>query len=308
MAPFILWTVSPKAAATLALLTVPFWCLAVAGAVGLILKRTWGFYLVYAYIVVSLYGIGIPFLAGFSFLPLLEKIVHLGPLQPYLHLAFNFTVALALSWAHRCLSPADAWLRQPQRVMIVAVVGGLLLAGGLWRQRFHHLNQPLASVAELPVVGGVFAGFETRGPVEACIMEHPGANGLIAVFAGVAEREQVERLAERLQLTHIDREEGWRKMLPVLRSWRLNESRFPREFGADALHFSGRIPGQRKLQFQLCWRPADQRFCGQLFGIVGHPSAPAEAGRHSPRQTDAQHNQAGQPPVDAAARSVTGNQ
>ncbi|MCW5551888.1 MAG: hypothetical protein KIS67_06930 [Verrucomicrobiae bacterium] len=100
-------------------------------------------------------------------------------------------------------------------------------------------------------------------------MEHPGANGLIAVFAGVADRGQVERLAERLRLTHIDREEGWRKMLPVLKSWRLSESRFPREFGPDALHFSGRIPGQRKLQFQLCWRPADHRFCGQLFGIVG---------------------------------------
>jgi hypothetical protein len=152
--PFILWTVSPKAAAALALMTVPFCCLAVAGAVGLILKRAWGFHLVYAYVVVSLYGIGIPFLAGFGFFPFLEKIVHLGPLQPYLHLAFNFTVALALIWAHRRLSPADAWLRQPQWVMTAAVVGALLLAGGLWRQRFHYLNQPVASVAELPTVGG----------------------------------------------------------------------------------------------------------------------------------------------------------
>jgi hypothetical protein len=123
----------------------------------------------------------------------------------------------------------------------------------------------------------VFAGFETRGPVEVCCMEHPASNGLMAVFAGESESEQVERLAARLQLTHIDREEGWRKMLPVLRSWRLSESRFPREFGPEALHFNGRLPGQRKLQFQLCWRPADERFCGQLFGIVGRSDAPTKA-------------------------------
>lgn len=244
----------------------------------LILKRTWGFYLVGGYVAVSLDGIGLTFLAGFSFLPLLEKVVQLRPLQPFLHFAINFTVALALVWAHRHVGPADAWLRRPRWVIAVAVIGALLLAGGLWCQQSHYLNQPLGSASELPVVGSILAGFETRGPVNVCSMEHLGANGLITVFAGVAEREQVEHLAERVRLTLIDREEGWRKMLPVLKSWRLSESRFPREFGADALHFSGRIPGQRKLQFQLCWRPADQRFCGQLFGMVGRADAPAKAG------------------------------
>lgn len=277
IAPFILLPVSTKAATSLALMTLPFWCLAVAGALGLILKRTWGFYLVYAYIAVSLYGIGIPFLAGFSFFPLLEQVVHLGPLQPYLHLAFNLTVALALLWAHHRLSSADAWLHRPQWVMAVGAIGVVLLAGGLWRQRFHYLNQPLPTVTELPVIGHLFAGFETRGPVEVCFMEHPAANGLIAVFSGMAEGEQIKHLAVRLQLTSIEREEGWKKMLPVLKSWRLSETRFPRGFGSDALHYSGRIPGQRKLQFQLCWRPADQRFCGQFFGIVGRHDAHAEA-------------------------------
>ncbi|MCW5551887.1 MAG: hypothetical protein KIS67_06925 [Verrucomicrobiae bacterium] len=177
LAPFILWSASPKAAITLAMMMVPFWCLAVAGAVGLILKRTWGFYLVYGNVAVSLYGIGVPFLAGFSFFPLLEKVVHLGPLQPYLHFAFNFTVALALVWAHRNLSSDDAWLHRPQWVMAALVTGALLLAGGLWRQRFHYSNQPLVSASELPVVGSFspalrpadrwkFVSWSTLGPMD----------------------------------------------------------------------------------------------------------------------------------------------
>ncbi len=263
-------------------MTLPFWCLAVAGALGLILKRTCGFYLVYAYVAVSLYGIGIPFLAGFSFFPLLERIVHLGPLQPHLHFAFNLTVALALIWAHRRLSPADAWLRRPQRMIAAGAIGVLLLAGGLWRQRFHYLNRALPTVTELPVVGSLFSGFETRGSVEVCFMEQPAADGLIAVFSGMAEGGQIKHLATRLKLTSIDREEGWQKMLPVLKTWRLGETRFPREFGPDALHYSGRVPGQRKLQFQLCWRPADQRFCGQLFGIAGRQESDAKEPRHTP--------------------------
>jgi len=84
------------------------------------------------------------------------------------------------------------------------------------------------------------------------------------VFSGIAEREQITRLTAQLQLKLIDREEGWKKMLPVLKSWRLSELRFPREFGLDALHYSGRVPGHRKLTIQLCWRPEDRRFCGQV--------------------------------------------
>ena len=55
LAVFYLLRVSVKAAALLGLMTLPFWCLAFAGAIGLILKRTWGFYLIYAFTAVSLY-------------------------------------------------------------------------------------------------------------------------------------------------------------------------------------------------------------------------------------------------------------
>ncbi len=276
-----LFRVSVKAAALLGLMTVPFWCLAFAGAIGLILKRTWGFYLVYAFTAVSLFGIGVPFLAGFSFFPLLERILHLGPLQSLLHLGCNLSLTLALMWAHRQLSRADAWLRRPRLVLTAGVIGVLLFAAGLWRNRFHYVNRAVPAASALPVVGHVFAGFETRGPVEVCSIEHPALDGLITVFSGVAEGEQVKQLATRLRLTDIDREEGWKKMLPVLKSWRLNETRVPRDFGADALHYSGRVPGHRKLQFQLCWRPGDDRFCGQLFGKVGTPGT-AQPERASP--------------------------
>ena len=114
-------------------------------------------------------------------------------------------------------------------------------------------------------------------------MAHPGINGLTSVFTGMADREEITRLAARLQLNLIDREEGWKKMLPILRSWRLNELRFPREFGRDALHYSGRVPGHRKLTIQLCWRPEDRRFCGQVFGMLTRQSIPADNRRNPPR-------------------------
>jgi len=68
-------------------------------------------------------------------------------------------------------------------------------------------------------------------------------------------------------------------MLPLLKSWRLNELRFPREFGPDSLHYGGRVPGHRKLTIQLCWRPADRRFCAQVFG------PPKYSGRQSPESS-----------------------
>ena len=61
-------------------------------------------------------------------------------------------------------------------------------------------------------------------------------------------------------------------MLPLLKSWRLNELRFPREFGPDSLHYGGRVPGHRKLTIQLCWRPEDRRFCAQVFGLATRQS------------------------------------
>lgn len=268
----ILLPMAPKAAGKLALMTYPFWCLAVAGALCLIRQRAIGFYLIYAYLTVSLFGMGVPFLAGFSFFPLLEKVAHVGPLQPWLHFGFNLLVVLVLAWSHYHLSPADAWLRKPRRLVAVGLVGALVFAGGLWRQRFDYVNGSIPSPMELPVIGSVLGDFEVHGPLEVCSMAHPAIDGLITVFSGISDREQITRLATQFQLKLIDRHEGWQKMLPVLKSWRLSELRFPREFGPDALHFSGRVPGYRKLTIQLCWRPEDRRFCGQVFGIVSRQS------------------------------------
>jgi len=46
----------------LALMTYPFWCLALAGAIHLIRQRSIGSYLIYSYFAVSLFGIVVPFL------------------------------------------------------------------------------------------------------------------------------------------------------------------------------------------------------------------------------------------------------
>ena len=71
-------------------------------------------------------------------------------------------------------------------------------------------------------------------------------------------------------------------MLPLLKSWRLNELRFPREFGPDSLHYGGRVPGHRKLTIQLCWRPEDRRFCAQVFGLATRQSIQADNRRNPP--------------------------
>src|SRR2546423_10520336 len=90
--PWILLPLAPKAAGMLALMTYPFWCLAVAGAVCLVRHRTIGFYLIYTYLAVSLFGIGVPFLAGFSFFSFLGRFAPLRPLPPILPFSFQFPV------------------------------------------------------------------------------------------------------------------------------------------------------------------------------------------------------------------------
>jgi len=59
----------------------------------------------------SLFGIGVSFLAGFSFFPLLERIAHLGPMQPVLHFGFNLLVIVVLLWSHYHLAPATCLFR-----------------------------------------------------------------------------------------------------------------------------------------------------------------------------------------------------
>jgi hypothetical protein len=266
--PFMLMSVAGKAAAALALLSVPAWLLTVVGAVGLIRNRLWGYHVIYALTVVSTFGMRVSFLSGLPMVPFLDRVVS-GPLTPYFNLVANLAITLVLMWAHYQLSDATAWWKRGWRLWFVAGLAALVIAVTAWVNRFQYVNRSVAFASEVPVLGAVLAGFKTRGTLDVCTMQTAlPRSGVLGVFSGTAEQGEIGALADRLKLTVIDREEGWRKTLPLLKSWKLDEARFPRDFGTNALRYSGRVPGHPKLNFQLCWRPADQRFVGQIVGIV----------------------------------------
>lgn len=60
--PLMMFSLKTSTGILVSLITYPIWICAVIGAIGLIRGRTWGFYLVYASLTLSIFGWKVPFL------------------------------------------------------------------------------------------------------------------------------------------------------------------------------------------------------------------------------------------------------
>ena len=86
------------------------------------------------------------------------------------------------------------------------------------------------------------------------------------VCSGTATADAVEAFAREQGLKAIPADKQ-NKMLPLLRTWRLDPEQFAAKFQPADLRFSGRLKGQGKTNFQICFRKADGRFTAQWFGV-----------------------------------------
>lgn len=259
-----LFSTLPAVAAKLMLLFVPTMALSLVAATGLILGRHWGFFCAYAAAVVGLWTSG---MSATTLLPFVQKALKLGPAEFLVTAIGNLLVILTLVWAQWRLAgesepPVAAKLR---RVAAGAAVLAVLV-NGVWASQFRWGRGEAATVADLPVAGAALATLKASGPLPFAYFQSRWQEGLMLVCSGTATAEAVEDFAKAEGLTAIPADKQ-NKLLALLRSWRLDREQFAAEFGPDDLRFSGRLKGQGKTNFQICFRKADGRFTAQWFGV-----------------------------------------
>lgn len=259
----LLGTATPVALTLLALL-LPTLALSLVAGVGLILGRHWGFFFAYGAAVVGLWTSG---MAATNLLPFVQKALKLGPAEFLVTAIGNLIVILTLAWAQRRLAdesepPVAAKLRRVAAGAAVLVV----LVNGVWASQFRWGNGEAATTADLPVAGAALAALKTSGPLPFAYFQSRWQEGLMLVCSGKATADAVETFAREQGLTAIPADKQ-NKMLPLLRTWRLDGERFPAEFAPGDLRFSGRLKGQGKTNFQICFRKSDGRFTAQWFGV-----------------------------------------
>ena len=176
-------------------------------------------------------------------------------------------VILTLAWAQWRLA-GEAEPAVAARLRRVAAVAAVLvvLVNGVWASQFRWGRGEAATAADLPVAGAALTSLKTSGPLPFAYFQSRWQEGLMLVCSGTATTEGVEAFAQEQGLTAIPADKQ-NKLLPLLRAWRLDKEQFAAEFGPGDLRFSGRLKGQGKTNFQICFRKADGRFTAQWFGV-----------------------------------------
>jgi len=268
VAAVMLMTVSPQAGIALLLMALPTWTLTALGAGGLIFYRRWGFYLIYTALALTLFALNNGGLSGFSLLPWLDRLLRFGALTPYCVFAANLVFVLLLAVLHAALfSKTDLLIQNKIGLGVMGTVLVCLVGYGVTSSRFEFGDGPFAAPASLPHVGGELAAFSSQGPVDCHYIWLPSRKGLSMVFTGLSPEPNIQSLAAKLKLTAIGDQQYQQKMLGLLKSWKLEEGRFPGRFENQDLYYSGRLnAGRGRAVLQICWRRADQRFTAQIMG------------------------------------------
>jgi hypothetical protein len=264
--PLKLMGTLPDLASFLLVMSLPVVILATIGAVGLILGRMFGFYLIYLATIVSLWSMRFPYL------PFVKRILSFGSATPFVFLALNLVIVAVLVWTQLALArelPPSQTRKTQYATLVVALVA--LAALGFWRTQFQTGDGTVADVSALPLVGRSLSDLQARGPLQYHYFHSRAQNGISMVFSGTTTEEAIKDFAQKWKLNAFSHEQD-RKFLGLVKSWKLNKDRFPPEFGVGDLYYSGRLTGMGKALLQVCYRRTDGRFTAQFMATNLKPT------------------------------------
>lgn len=263
---------------SLLLLTLPTPVLMLVAGVGLVMRKSFGYWS--AYLATFFGGIGglkIPFL------PLLQTYVKLGPETGLLFLVLNLFIVALLAWEHWGRLNKIEWKQRKRRRFGLI----LLLIAGTGSVTFGVMMEPIKKgvvleTSQLPVVSGYFEqlspkAVSEKGQVVHYVVVHNQLHHSVeAVVSGGAEEDAIRSLAQHHGLKSVEKPEAFRKILPLAKRWKLDE-RFTRDFAPPDLLFVGRPRDGSKAVIQIAWRQRDQRFTAEMFGSIIPDAPPASA-------------------------------
>lgn len=254
---------APKIGGLLMAFTAPSLLGLFIAGLGLVWGKTFGYYFAYA----SVFFGGIGGLKA-PFLPTLKRIVPAGPNAPDIFLLLNLALVAFLIWDQfRHVGEADERWQKIHRLGVSLMVAlGLCWIGGE-RLLTEKKGGQAQTSRDLPHLGAALAGFKPSGPLQFSSVWTQYQNGIALAIGGKAsEASLLEFVAEqKLNKFSVEQRE---KFLPWVKNMKLDKELFPLDFGEEDRYFSGRLSGEGKVNFQICWRKSDSRFTAQAFGVM----------------------------------------
>lgn len=265
--PLMLLAVDPKKALTVGLILAVGPIISLTAAIGLIRRRVWAFYLIYALLFLSFWTVT-PAQGAPTLLPFIKKIIGVKPeLAIFIHLT-NLLFAGFLAVVHvRYFHPPTGPV--PRRRLAQALVVLFILAGSVtvWRLQYRKVDAQVASVSAVPAAHEVFEILQPGGPIEIYYFNAVHIqNGGTLIASGESKEDNLRALAEEHELTEVP-ESNHGKLLGFIATFKLDLNRFPSEFGADDLHYTGRLKTNQKPPIQICYRRSDGTFTLQIIGM-----------------------------------------
>jgi hypothetical protein len=254
--------IAPRAGLVLVAFALPATFLLLIGGVGLIMRKGFGFYLVYLAILFgAIGGLSIPLIPGLNALVkgnfYAEDIVKVT----------NVALLFLLVYCH------FQWMDTPApRVHVIAIV--ILLLLGVVRANFDRRRETVNSIAAVPYAGELFKALDVHGPVHYRLVYSKWQSDLTSVISGRTTEETVAAFARDHNLKTVPAERLDR-FLSLAKNWKLNPEMFLTQFGTNDLCYIGRLPAHPRLVLQIGFRKSDGRFTAQTLGFLG--SRPREA-------------------------------
>jgi hypothetical protein len=242
--------------------TLPPALLLLIGGVGLVRRKMFGYYFVYAAILFA--GIG-----GLkvAIIPELKMLLKGGFYSDDLSLLANLAVlgVLVGYQLRRVDKNTLAGRGHIAGICVLLFLGAISLGAG--RALVDKEKGTTPRIDSIPYVGSALASFKVTEPVQYYLVYTRMQRGATCVVSGKATDEAVSVWAAENKLVTIPIEKR-PKFLLQPKFWRLNAERFPTQFAHEDPCFIGRVKGHPRLTVQIGFRKSDQRFTAQLFGFV----------------------------------------
>ncbi|MGV3774262.1 MAG: hypothetical protein ACO1QB_15275 [Verrucomicrobiales bacterium] len=252
------YSTAPNIAGIFLLISIPVVILLIVAGIGLLKKKSYGFFVLYIIIFFGQIG-------GFKtpLVPFLKRFIDIGYRTPDLFLLINIAVGAFVLRDHLFyLQPSQS---QRRTIFALWAAGILFVVAG----QFLELKQKgtALSPGDLPVIGSQLADLKVKGPVEYQMIHQKLQNSVMQVASGSADPETIQTFAKKKGLKALPHEQA-KKLMALSRNWKLDPAVYPQKFETNDLAYTGRMEAGGKMNLQLGFDRQTGRFALQAMGSL----------------------------------------
>src|SRR5688572_7648282 len=252
--------IAPRASLVLMAFALPATFLLLIGGAGLIMRKGFGFYLVYLAILFGgIGGLSVPLIPGLNALVkgnfYAEDIVKVT----------NLALLALLVYCH------FQWMDTPApRAHVVAIIILFLLGLahiGIVRASFDRRRDTVNNIAAVPYAGELFKALNVDGPVHYRLEYSKWQSALTSVISATTTEQNLAAFVHDNDLKTVPPERMDRFLIQA-KNWKLAPEMFLTQFGTNDLCYFGRARAHPRLVFQIGFRKSDGRFTAQTMGFL----------------------------------------